>query len=368
MADTAGEMRIFAKDLKHYTIELLKKVGVPEDEGQMVADVLVEADLRGVDSHGVARLSNYVEAIEKGYITPKAKVTVKSEWPAIALIDGGDSLGQVVGVQAMNKCMDMAEKAGMATITVTNSRHYGIAGYYAMMALKRDMIGLSLTNSRPWVAPTFGAKAVLGTNPIAMAVPAGKERPWVLDMATSAIPIGKVEVAQRLNKQLRDGVAIDNTGAVTRTPEDVYKGGALLPLGGMAETAGYKGYGLSVLVDILSGVLSGASYSAKISNVWGVSAIGHFFMAMRIDAVRPVAEFKAMMDEMIVALRESPKATGESRIIIAGEPEFTPRRAAPRKASCSWPRWGRPCAPWASGWAWRGFSRTPNLCHQACDA
>jgi len=315
-------MRIMAPDLKAFAVELLKKVGVPQNEAQQVADVLVLADLRGVDSHGVARLSNYVVAIEKGYVKPKAEVKVVSDWPSIALVDGCDSLGQVVGIQAMKLAMDKAEKTGCASVTVTNSRHYGIAGYYAMMALERDMIGLSVTNSRPWVVPTFGSKAILGTNPIAVAVPAGEEKPWVLDMATSAIPIGKVEVAKRLGKPLRDGTAVDNKGQVTRNPDDVYAGGGLLPLGGMAETAGYKGYDLSVLVDILSGVLSGASYSATISNVWGVSAIGHFFMAMRIDAVRPAAEFKAMMDQMIRDLRNSPKAEGQDRIFVAGEPEF----------------------------------------------
>jgi len=318
----AGEMRISAEALTRFTVEALKKLDVPDDEAKMVADVLVLADLRGVDSHGVARLNNYVEAIEKGYIVRKAQLKVLSEWPAIARLDGCNSLGQVVGIWAMKRCLDMAEKAGSACVTVTNSRHYGIAGYYAMMALERDMIGISMTNSRPWVAPTFGSKAILGTNPIAMAVPAGKERPWVLDMATSTIPIGKVEVAQRLGKPLREGVAIDSSGQVTRDPDAVYKGGALLPLGGTAETAGYKGYDLSVLVDILSGVLSAASYSANISNVWGLSPIGHFFMAVRIDAVRPVDEFKAMMDQMIRDLKESPKAVGQDRILVAGEPEF----------------------------------------------
>jgi len=317
-----GERRISAEELLQFVMAVLSRLGVPGDEARMVADVLVSADLRGVESHGVGRLHFYVDDLVLGRVRPVAETRVLSEWPSLALFDGGKSLGAVVGHRAMLHCLDMAERAGMASVTVTNSNHYGIAGYYAMMALERDMIGLSLTNSRAHTVPTFGRQAMLGTNPIALAVPAGEERPWVLDMATSAIPLGKVEVAQRKGIPLREGLAVDAKGLPTTDPEMVLAGGALLPLGGPAETAGYKGYGLSVLVDILTGVLSGGGYCAAMSPVWCESPTSHFFAAIRIDAVRPVAEFKAMMDRMIRDLRNSPKAEGQSRIMVAGEPEY----------------------------------------------
>ena len=320
---TGAGLRVAAPDLMRFVQQVLIRLGVPEDEAAIVADVLVSADLRGVDSHGVARFDRYVEALEEGRIHPRAQIKVASEWPALAFLDGGNSLGQVVGYRAMQRCLDMAERAGAACVTAGNSNHYGIAGYYAMMALPRRMIGVSLTNSRPHAAPTFGCKCILGTNPIAMAVPAGKERPWVLDMATTAIPAGKVEVAQRAGKPLRPGLAIDGSGRPTTDPDAVLRReGSLLPLGGLADTAGYKGYGLSVLVDILAGVLPGAGYSAIVQPNWGNSPIGHFFAALRVDAVRPLVDFEAVMERMIRDLRESPKAEGHERIIIHGEPEF----------------------------------------------
>jgi L-2-hydroxycarboxylate dehydrogenase (NAD+) len=314
--------RIAAPALRRFVTEVLLALAVPEDEARIVADVLVSADLRGVESHGVQRLHFYVDDLRQRHASPVARLRVLSEWPALAYLDGGASLGHVVSFRAMRKCMDMAEKAGAACVTVTNSRHFGIAGYYAMMALERDMIGLSLTNSRGHAAPTFGRKAMVGTNPIALAAPTGRERPWVLDMATTAIPLGKVEIAARMGKSLRPGLAVDANGQVTTDPAAAYPGGTLLPLGGTAETAGYKGYGLGVLVDILCGVLSGCGYAGIMGSNWGECAIGHFFAAIRVDAVRPVAEFKAMMDEMICALRSSPKAAGQERIILHGEPEW----------------------------------------------
>ncbi len=313
--------RVAADDLMRFVVEVLKRLDVPEDEARIVADVLVAADLRGVVSHGVGRLCLYVDGLEKGFITRPARIKVLSEWPAMAYLDGGASLGQVVSYRAMQKCMDMAERAGAACVTVANSKHYGIAGYYAMMALPRGMIGISLTNSRPHAAPTHGRKAMLGTNPIAIAVPAGKERPWVLDMATSTIPLGKVEVAQRAGKPLPLGTALDADGQLTTDPDAMMDGGSLTPLGGGAETAGYKGYGLSVLVDILTGVLSGAGYSATFKPGFSEGQTAHFFAALRVDAVRPLGDFEAMMEAMVRDLRATPKAVGQERVFIHGEPE-----------------------------------------------
>ncbi len=330
--------QVAAEDLKRFVEDVLLKLDVPDDEARIVADVLVTADLRGVSSHGVGRLHYYVDALAKGLITRPARITMRAEWPALAYIDGGGSLGQVVGYRAMQKCLDMAERAGAACVTVANSKHFGIAAYYAMMAPPRGMIGISLTNSRPHVPPTFGRKAVLGTNPIAMAVPAGRERPWVLDMATSTIPLGKVEVAQRAGRPLPLGTAFDADGQLTTDPSAVERGGSLSPLGGGAETAGYKGYGLSVLVDILCGVLSGSGYCALFRPGWAESETSHFFAALRIDAVRPAGDFEAMMEAMIRDLRATPKAAGQTRVLVHGEPEYEAEEAQRRNGVALQPK------------------------------
>jgi LDH2 family malate/lactate/ureidoglycolate dehydrogenase len=225
----------------------------------------------------------------------------------------------------MKKCIEKARESGMAIVTAKNSNHYGIAGYYAMMALEEDMIGVSFTNSQPLVAPTYGRTAILGTNPIAVAVPSGKEKPYVLDMATSIVPIGRVTVYDKAGKQIPEGWGVDSNGNVTIEPQSVLKGGALMPLGGIDLMRGYKGYGLGMMVDIFSSILSGASFGSNVGkpgNNRPGSDIGHFFAAIRIDAFRPVDEFKHDMDGLIQMLKESPKAEGRDRIFIAGEKEF----------------------------------------------
>jgi len=314
--------RVYAEELKRFVGEVFVHLDVPEDEAHIVADVLVAADLRGVDSHGVARLKRYVKGIRGGLILPWTHTTIVQETPTTALLDGGNGMGQVVGKRAMTLCIEKAQRVGAAFVSVRNSNHYGIAGYYAMMALPYDMIGISLTNARPLVVPTYGCKPILGTNPIAIAVPAGQERPFVLDMATSIIAHGKTEVAERQGEPLPPNVAVDAQGRPTRDAAWVRQHGGLLPLGGLRETGGHKGYGLSVAVDILSGVLSGANFSALITGEPGLKSVGHFFGALRIDAFRPVDEFKAMMDEMIRTLKESDKAAGHDRIYIHGEIEY----------------------------------------------
>jgi LDH2 family malate/lactate/ureidoglycolate dehydrogenase len=224
----------------------------------------------------------------------------------------------------MSRCIKKAEKTGLAITTVRNSNHFGIAGYYAMMALSEDMIGISLTNSQPLVAPTFGQKRIIGTNPIAVAIPAGKEDPYVLDMATSIVPLGKVTVYQKAGYAIPKGWGIDQKGSLTRDPSEVINGGALLPLGGPAELRGYKGYGLSLLVDLLSGVLAGAAFGEDVGKPSKTrhADVGHFFAAIKIENFRPVDAFKADMDAYIQALKQSPKIPGQDRIYIHGEKEF----------------------------------------------
>ena len=315
-----------AEDLKDYMVRFFVKLNVPQADAETAAEVLLSADLRGVDSHGIIRLNTYYgDRLRKGLIDPLSPVTVLQETPVSLALSGGNGMGQVVGKQAMTRAIEKARQIGMAMVTVRNSNHYGIAGYYAMMALEQDMIGISFTNSQPLVAPTYGRKAMLGTNPIAVAVPAGSERPYVLDMATSIVPIGRVTVYDKAGKPIPAGWGIDKEGAVTTNPSDVLKGGALMPLGGIDLMRGYKGYGLGLLVDIFSGVLSGAAFAANVahpSSGGQFANVGHFFAAIRIDAFRPLAEFKQDMDAIIHQLKDSPKAVGQERIYIHGEKEF----------------------------------------------
>ncbi|MDW7992932.1 MAG: Ldh family oxidoreductase [Anaerolineae bacterium] len=296
--------------------------------------MLVAADLRGIDSHGVARLRRYVEGLQTGMMVARPQERVVHETPATALIDAGAGLGQPVSYRAMQMAIRKALEVGAGFVAVRNSNHYGIAGYYAMMALEHNCIGMSMTNADVMVVPTFGRNAMLGTNPIAVAAPAGRERPFVLDMATSTVPRGKLEVYHRLGKPMPLGWATDERGIATedagRVLENFKKraGGGLLPLGGEGEVlGGHKGYGLALWVDIFSAVLSGAAYADLVyprtpDGKPLPANLGHFFGAWRVDAFRPVEEFKAAMDDLQRRLKEAPKAEGATRIYIHGEKEY----------------------------------------------
>jgi len=313
------------EDLKDYVVRFFRALDVPEIDSRIAADVLVSADLRGVHSHGVIRLHSYYgDRLGKQQIDPTSPIKVLKESPATLALDGANGLGQVVAYRAMSRCLKLADQAGLAVTTVRNSNHFGIAGYYAMMALPEDMIGISLTNSSPLVAPTFGIRPVVGTNPIAVAIPAGEERPYVLDMATSIVPKGRVAYRQKAGQAIPKGWGINHDGVLTSDPAEVINGGALLPLGGPAELRGYKGYGLSLLVDLLSGVLAGAAFGKDVgrpSNKVGTN-IGHFFAAIKIENFRLVKNFKADMDAYIRTLKSTPKLPGQNRIYIHGEKEF----------------------------------------------
>ena len=314
------------EDLRKYVVTFFTRFNVPESDSAIAADVLLAADLRGVDSHGIIRLHTYYgDRLRKRQIDPSSPVSIVHETPTSLLLDGGNGLGQVIGHGAMKRCIEKARTSGMAMVTVRNSNHYGIAGYFAMMALAEDMIGISFTNSQPLVAPTYGKAAILGTNPIAIAVPSGHERPYMLDMATSIVPIGRVSVYDKAGKKIPAGWGIDSSGEVTTDPGSVIKGGALMPLGGIDLMRGYKGYGLAMMVDIFSGILSGAAYGSQVgrpANGQVGSNVGHYFAAIRVDAFRPVDEFKKDMDDYIQMLKNSPKAEGQERIFIAGEKEY----------------------------------------------
>lgn len=313
------------EELRDYIVRTLVHLDVPREDAKIAADIILTADLRGVDSHGIIRLHTYyTSGLRMGRIDPKSPFTILRESRTAISIDAQSGLGQVVSYKAMKRCIEKARESGMSMVTVCNSNHYGIAGYYAMMALPEDMIGISYTNSQPLVAPTYGKKALIGTNPIAVAVPTGKERPYVLDMATSIVPIGRITVYQKANKDIPVGWGIDENGQTTPDPRKVLEGGALMPLGGIDIMRGYKGYGLGMMVDIFSGVLSGASFGTFVGHPHERKAadVGHYFAAIRVDEFRDAADFKADMDRMIQTLKESPKAAGQDRIYIAGEKEF----------------------------------------------
>ena len=314
-----------AQELKAFASKYFMHWGVSEADAASAADVLVSADMRGVDSHGLIRLQSYYGSrLDQGLINPRAALTLLRESSTTLTFDANNGLGHPAGVKAMHRCIEKARESGVALATVRNSNHYGIAGYYAMMALEEGMIGVSFTNSAPLVAPTHGKAAMLGTNPIAMAVPAKNNRPYVLDMATSIVPIGRVSVYQKNGQSIPAGWGIDEDGKVTEDPQKVLEGGALMPLGGTDLLRGYKGYGLALLVDIFSGVLSGSGFSDQVSSAAnpGMARIGHFFAAIRIDAFRDFAEFTTDMDLLLDTLRNSAKAAGEERIYIHGEKEF----------------------------------------------
>jgi len=335
MPDNTGP-RVRADSLKRFCERVFQKLGVPEDDVRITADVLVAADLRGIDSHGVARLRRYANGLQSGMIVARPHVQVVTETPATALIDAGAGLGQPVSYRAMEKAIHKALDVGAGFVAVRNSNHYGIAGYYAMMALEHDCIGFSTTNASVLVVPTFARNGMLGTNPISVAAPANQNWPFVLDMATSTVPRGKLEVYHRLEKPLPLGWATDETGTPTTDTDRVLEnfkdktrgGGGLLPLGGAGELlGGHKGYGLSLLVDILCGVLSGAAYADLVYPKTAdgkplPSNIGHCFGALRIDAFRPAEAFKLAMDDLQRRLKEAPKAEGQARIYIHGEKEY----------------------------------------------
>lgn len=314
-----------SEELKNYVVRFLTHYNVPEADARIAAEVLVSADMRGVDSHGVIRLDTYYGTrLRTGKMDPGTPLKVLQETLSTVAYDAGTGLGQVAGYHAMQRCIEKARETGLCMATVRNSNHYGIAGYYAMMALPHDMIGISFTNSQPLVAPTYGRTAILGTNPIAVAAPAGKNRPYVLDMATSIVPIGRVTVYQKAGKPIPEGWGINHDGLITTDPGEVLRGGALMALGGSDIMRGYKGYGLSLMVDIFSGILSGSSFGKDVGhpNEDRPADVGHFFAAVRIDAFRPAEEFKRDMDALLDQLKDAPKAVGQDRIYIHGEKEF----------------------------------------------
>jgi len=326
-----AETEVFPPEqLFDFTVRVFRHFGVPEEDARTAATVLQAADLRGIDSHGVARLHSYFDMLTLGRIDPKAKVTVVRESQSTATVDGGNGLGLVVGPKANAIAMEKALAAGSGWVSVRNTNHFGIAGYYVLQALERDLIGWAMTNTTPLVAPLWGSERMLGTNPIAIAFPGLEEPAIVIDMATTAAAYGKIEIARRAGKQIPTGWAIDRAGAMTTDPNAMIDGGAMLPLGSDRDRGGHKGYGLAVMVDVLSAVLSGANWGPfvppfalrqEIPTRSVGKGTGHFFGALRIDAFIDKDEFKKQIDELVRILRKTRPAPGTTGPLIPGDPE-----------------------------------------------
>lgn len=312
--------------LKNFVSAVLQAVGVKVSDAAIVADVLVAADLRGVESHGVARLeSYYVSRIRSEMLKATPHYEVVRETDTSIVYDADNGLGHPVGELAMKNVIRKAHEHGAAFGAVRNSNHFGIAGYYAMLALDHAMIGMASTNSVRYAAPTYGKDIMLGTNPLAFAIPTATEPAFVLDFATTTVPRGKLEVYQRKGKPLAQGWAIDAQGQPTTSPAEALRG-ALLPLGGYGvENGGHKGYGLGLLVDIFCGVLSGGAFGNSLPSPNSKpqpGAISHWFGAFRADAFRDVEDFKRDMDQELRDFRTSAKAPGQERIYTPGEIEY----------------------------------------------
>jgi L-2-hydroxycarboxylate dehydrogenase (NAD+) len=317
--------------LHSFAKQIFLRIGCSEKDAETAANSLLSADLRGVDSHGVARLPGYVRLWEANRVNVRPVIKIVHETPSTAVVDGDAGLGLVVAPYAMLVAIDKAKLAGTGWVSVKNSNHFGIAGTHAMMALQHDMIGIAMTNGSALVAPTFSTERLLGTNPIAFAIPAGKEQPFVADFATTTAANGKLEILQRKNENAPNGWVQTKTGEPSTDANELKKGGALLPLGGDKQHGSHKGYALGAIVDIFSAILSGANYGPWVppfpayvpmpENIPG-EGIGHFFGAMRIDAFRPAEEFKLHMDKWIRRFSSSKTVEGHERVYIPGEPEI----------------------------------------------
>ena len=318
------------QQLLDFTIAIFTSMGCTDNDARIAAVTLLSADLRGIDSHGVARLSGYARLQEAGRANPKPNIHIIHETPSTAVVDGDSGLGLVVAPFAMQVAIAKAEKVGTGWVSVQNSNHFGIAGVHALQAVAKDMIGIAMTNASALVAPTFSLERLLGTNPICVAVPAGEEPPFVADLATTTAANGKLEILQRKGEAAPLGWIQNKAGQPSTDPHELKTGGALLPLGGDRDHGSHKGYALGAVVDILSAVLSGANYGpwvppfpAYVPMPTGMpgKGIGHFLGAMRIDAFRPATDFKFHMDNWIRRFRSATPIPGQQKVLIPGDPE-----------------------------------------------
>jgi LDH2 family malate/lactate/ureidoglycolate dehydrogenase len=324
-------MNFSQEQLHSFTQAVFEKCGMNNADAKLSADVLIAADMRGIDSHGVARLSGYVRLQQAGRANMNPDWKIIHQTPSTATIDADGGLGLAVAPKAMDLAIEKAKQVGTGWVAIQNSNHFGIAAYHAMKALEHDMIGIAMTNASPLVAPTHSKERMLGTNPICYVFPAGKHQPIVIDLATSTAANGKLEIAQRANKKIPKGWIIDKQGNDTEDPNALKEGGILLPLGSGDTKAGHKGFGLSAIVDLMCGVLSGANYGPWVPPFVAFldpvkdqpgKGIGHFVGAMRIDAFRPADDFKNNIDNWIERFKAATPIDVNNPVIIPGEPEF----------------------------------------------
>ena len=324
------ETKFSYQQLFGFTKSVFKSIGCSEQHADTAAQTLLAADLRGIDSHGVARLSGYVRLWEVKRVNANPEIKIIHETPSTAVVDGDSGLGLVIAPYAMNIAIEKAKSVGTGWVSVQNSNHFGIAAQHAMMALQHDMIGIAMTNASPLVAPTFSIDKMLGTNPICVAALSGNEPAFVADLATTTAANGKLEILQRKNRETPNGWVQDKEGNPSNDASILKKGGALLPLGGDREHGSHKGYALGAVVDIFSALLSGANYAPWVPPFPAYvpmpaqqpgKGIGHFFGAMRIDAFRPAEEFKQHMDNWIAGFRNCKTIAGEEKVLVPGDPE-----------------------------------------------
>lgn len=326
-------MKYIAFDiLEMFMTKCLEKSGVPHDDAAIIADVLITADKLGIDSHGINRLKPiYIDRIADGILNPLTKIDVIKEFGATAVLDANNGMGHVVSKKAMQMAIDKAKTAGIGMVAVRNSSHYGIAGYYGLMAEKENMIGITGTNARPSIAPTFGVENMLGTNPLTFVMPTDEDFPFFLDCATSVSQRGKFEYYEKHGKQLPEGWVINRDGKTMTDPQEVLKAlvageAALTPLGGIGEDGGgYKGYGYATVVEILSAALQGGQFLKALTGIQNGKKVpyqlGHFFIAVNVEAFTEVDEFKKATGDILRDLRYSDRMPGQDKIYTAGEKE-----------------------------------------------
>jgi len=329
---TEENVYLDAKTLENFMKDVFIGLGVPDDDAKIIANVLITSDLRGIDSHGVQRLKMYYDRIKEGIYEVKTKIDVIKDGPTTALWDGNCGMGHVIAYKAMQTAIEKAKKYGLGAVAVRNSTHFGIAGYYSLMAIKEGMIGLAVTNARPSIPPTFGVEPMLGTNPLTIGAPTDENFPFLIDCATSIIQRGKVELYSRINKPMPENTVINDKGEVMTDPNEILsemvkRRAALLPLGGKGEeTSGYKGYGYATVVELLSAALQNGIF---LRDTLGIEEkgqkrlkVGHFFLAINTEAFIGLNSFKETAGNIMRGLRSAKLDPKAEKIYTAGEKEY----------------------------------------------
>ncbi|MDA3781390.1 MAG: Ldh family oxidoreductase [Bacteroidales bacterium] len=324
--------------LKDFATQVFQKIGCTKEDATTIANVLTAAESRGIPSHGMIRIKDYYQLWEKGRINVKPNIKIEHETPSTAVVNGDSSFGMVAAKKSMEIAIEKAKNVGTGWVSTKNSNHFGIAGFYSMMALEQDMVGIAMTNANSLVAPTFSKSKLLGTNPIAVGVPTGKYPPFIADFATSPIARGKLAIMGKKGEIAPSGFVQDKNGRPSTDPDIITRGGAILPLGGDYTHGSHKGYCMSAIVDIFSAVFSGANFGPFVPPQVAYlppkeesvgEGLGHFFGAMRIDAFQKADDFKAQMDKWIETFKNAKSTDGQPKVLIPGEPE----RAMEKKTS-----------------------------------